>query len=203
MKNTKYFLTAVALVGTLLTAACGKKNDGGNVGTAVNPATPTAACMAAGACSGVVNPGLLISASSTVTSSGVQIDFAMDILGQATQFNAADPKAIITYKGPAALAGYMRIQTTGGTICGASAGEYLLQASAQGYLNMVTLTNARMVSVSGPNANRIEATVSQAVVSNSQDPQGTSKSSNTNRLYMVMRLDSVNGQPCGAIITSY
>lgn len=202
MKNKKYILAAVLAVGTMMTTACGKKSSN-SVNTTVTAATPTAACTAAGACAGVTNPGLLISASSTVTSSGVQVDFAMDIFGESTRFNSADPKAIITYTGSAAMAGYVRIQSSGTSICGASPGEYLMQASSQGNLYYATLTNAKMVSVSGPNSNRLEMTVSQAVLSNSQDAQGTSKSSNTNRLYMVMQLTSVNGQPCNAVITSY
>ncbi len=203
MTNKKYFLATMIAVGTLLTTACGKKSDSSAVNTTITAATPTAACTAAGACTGVTNPGLLISASSTVSSTGVQVDFAMDIFGEATRFNSADPKAIITYNGPAAMAGYIRIQATGASICGASTGEYLMQASSQGNLILATLTNARMVSVSGPNANRMEVLVSQAVLSNSQDPQLTSKTSTSNRLYMVMQVTSVNGQPCNAVITSY
>jgi len=203
MKNAKKVTTnllhVLALVGTLsMTAACSKKDDS-------NP--PVAIGAQPLVCQGTMcanvgqAPGVLISAGATASVNGTQIDMAMDVIGDATRFNINDPKAVITYNGPAAIAGYLRIQGSGGGgnfgsgVCGAFPGDYYMQAIQQGSMTMATVTGGRIAGT-GPNGGRIEATILQGVLYNGQDPNGTSKGSSTNRLYLNMVIESVNGQPC-------
>lgn len=197
-KTSKILLQSLLFVGLLTAVACKKNDQGGGVQPVAVGAAPLGACLA-NACIGVGSPALLVSASATATTSVAQIDFGMDILGNSASFNPADNKAVLFYQGPAAIAGYMKIQgVANAMLCMVPPGEYYLQAAAQGGMDRGVLTNARLSGVSGPV--RIEATVSQGVLYN---PAGVDKSLNTNRLYMTLRLDAVNGQPCGVIISTY
>jgi hypothetical protein len=196
MKQRFKVLAAVLVVaGTFLTA-CGKKS-GSNSPGAVAPVTPGAlvnTCTAQGACAGLTSPALLGAVNSSVVSSGVQVDFAFDIMGDSARFNVADPKALVLYGGPAVAMGYMRITAATASICGIAAGEYTMEAAAQGTMQMGVLTGARIRSVAGPMGS-IEATVIKGLVY-------LPVNGSANRLQLTLKMDVVNGQPCGAVITA-
>jgi hypothetical protein len=195
-KKFKILATLLIVVGTFLTG-CGKKgSNSNNGGGAVAPVTPGGlvnTCTVSGTCAGLLSPALLGTVNSSVASSGVQVDFAFDIMGDTSRFNFADPKALVLYNGPAVATGYMRIQAATASICGMLAGEYTMEASAQGVMQMGVLTNARVRSVAGPTG-LIEGTIIKGVVY-------TPANSTGNRLYLTLVLDTVNGQPCGAVIS--
>lgn len=191
-------LSVLALVGVLsATAACSKKDDGNQIIVGAQPL----ACQGSICANVGTAPGVLISASTTAMVYGAQVDMALDVIADATRFNINDPKAVIMYSGPAAISGYLRVAGTSGnfgtSLCGAFPGDYYMQATQQGSMTQATLTGGRIASGTGPNGGRIEATIIQGILNNSQDPNGTSKGSATNRMYLTMRIDSVNGQPCG------
>jgi hypothetical protein len=203
MKNSMKVFSALLLIGVVVTTgACSKSSDNG--ASAQPPVAPL--CTQPGGCpppGSLGNAALLISASGTSSGYYAQIDIAMDILGVAGQFDPNNPKAAIFYKGPATLAGYLRITGTTGvtSICGAPAGEYLMATTQPGTMYSATYTGGT-ISGGGPGGVRLDAEIIQGVLYNNQDPMGTSKGSTTNRLFLQMVIKAVNGQPCNMAIST-
>lgn len=196
MLKTNLF-SVLALVGVLsTTAACSKKDDSNQVIVGAQPL----ACQGSICANVGTAPGVLISASTTAMVYGAQVDMALDVIADATRFNINDPKAVIMYTGSAAISGYLRVAGSSGnfgtSLCGAYPGDYYMQAIQQGSMTQAVVSGGRIAGT-GPNGGRIEATIAQGVLYNGQDPNGTSKGSATNRMYLTMRIDTVNGQPCG------
>jgi hypothetical protein len=202
----KMLMSSLFLLGII---ACNKNdNSSSNAQQYVNPGYGPLNCNVAG-CTFIsgnnLNYSVLITATGTATGMYSQIMVAFDFLANGNSMNTVNPKAVITYSGPISLSGYLRISSNTGTqvssVCGAAAGDYLMQPIQPGTMQNSIVTGGR-ISGFGPNGNRIDATIFSGTLYNSDDINGLYRGSPSNRVYLQMTIDSVNGQSCGISIST-
>lgn len=193
-------VTLVAALAMGLTAC--KKNDNSATSTVVPP-TVAPNWVGCSACAGTIPqpyPGL-IGVHSSTTNENVLISIDL-IVNQATNVNWNDPKAILAYAGPVTLQGVLRVVAAGDVmVCNAAPGDYEIRPLTSSMLAMGgQLSNGTFEALSG-NGSRIVFRVGMSNVYNAQDPQGVSRTSQTNRVNLNMILDQVNGVYCGPLAT--
>ena len=122
--------------------------------------------------------------------------FDMIASPSATGFNLANPKAIIYYRGPFQLIGTMTVSAASDfRYCGVVPGQYMIRPISNGWISMGAMgTGGRIVGESP--AGRFTAVIGGGVVTNGTSSMGVVRGDPGNRLYMTLRFESVNGQPC-------
>lgn len=200
-KTTLTFLNVTSRLSLILlvvgAVACAKKDNGGG-GVAVAPGSPAPAIVdpACGNCGNL--SGLLGAVKATAPLSGLEL--AADLYGDAAQVNAQNLKAILFYSGP--VVGKANVRFTSNGICGITAGDYQLMAFQPGTMSGGVFAGIRLAGVSATGG-RIEMTITQGTIYNSADLQGPHRNSATNRIYAVINIDMVNGQPCNMMVSAY
>lgn len=112
------------------------------------------------------------------------------------QMNMQSPVMLETYAGPAALQGFLDIQYSSPTFCYLMPGRYNVMTVQAGMMNMKTLYGISLT-MTGPGG-QVHGTVVSAQLAN----QFASFSGGTSGIAMSLRLDSVNGYPCGYVQTA-
>lgn len=202
IRKNMYWL-AIAIVSTAL-IACGKKDSGSkNAVVAPQPVDPYG-CAAGVNCVGMNAPTHLISASSSFSVVALAATFEMriDILGDQAMggmVNFQDPKAIVYYSGTAAATGQLQVVNANG-VCGLVPGVYQINTVRPGQAMMATIGGIQLEAV-GPA--RLLMTISNGLLYNSQDPNGTNKLSQTNRMGGTILIENINGQPCQGAVDMY
>jgi hypothetical protein len=125
------------------------------------------------------------------------LQLTLDVLAPATGFmNWFDPKAPVYYSGLVAVRGIFSIRGSDATICFAPAGNYSVSTVQTGYMTALTLSGIRLDAV-GPNGNHLIMTLTNGIIYNANGV--SSQDIGGNRIGVTLRLDSVNGVPCGMI----
>lgn len=198
MKSYKKTLSLLTVsLGVLLSAACAKKDSAGGVNM-TPPPPPVGIAPNCTGCGGIGAGGVLGTVRGISPTSEAEI--AADMYGDTTRFNPADQKAIIYYNGPVVMTAKLRLNME--NFCRMPVGEYMLETIQPGMYASSMMSNVRMVAT-GINNLRVEMTMLQGVLYNAEDPNGLNLSSKTNRIYSQLRVDMVNGQPCGIIYSTY
>lgn len=197
MKKLAYYTMTFTTALMLLTSGCAKKDDNNGGQPVAPPAAPVLpAVPACGNCGATT--ALLGTVRAIAPLSGFEM--AMDLFGDAARVNAQDLKALVMYNG--SIAGKANVRITSNVLCKATTGDYVATTLQVGMGAGAVIGNLAMTSI-GPGGARIDFTILQGTMYNGMDPQGLNRDSKTNQIYANIRIDSVNGQPCGMTSTTY
>ena len=201
MKSWKSFLNKkgtviLALFALLVWGVACQKNEGSSVG-----ASPYGVGIygnyGQGCTNCFANPSVLLAGVKSSTGYGEWL-MRFDILANsATPVNLADPKSPLYYSGAAALQGVITVINQLSGCMNVAPGDYQVRTVQVGQMMMGTLSGMKLEAV-GPGG-RILMSVGTSTLYN---PNGVSRYDlEGNRLGMNLRLDFVNGQPCGPLST--
>jgi hypothetical protein len=196
MKNWTLTQTLMPLIflASLSVVACNKSDGGGTAATpGVSYLQNCGNCQLLGQ-----GTGLLTSVKGQTADGGLQ--FSVDLMGQGTYYGGGygNPKAVVSYQGAAAFAGFMRVNNPQ-SMCGAPAGDYGIRPLQLSNMYALTVQGGQYEAI-GPGNFRIVFRIANAIFYNT-DGGGVSSASPNNRVNLNLMIDFAGGYSCGSIST--